>query len=124
MTIERIDIPKYVKNREKLKEYIQWLDWSLKIEEYVYVKVRKYPKEQIWGWCEPNENTGNLDVCINTMHVKDDDDFLETIAHEYVHVDQHDKDRFVNHNGTYKDDPNEIEAWKMQKQLVEDYKRS
>ena len=49
MTIEKIKIPKYVKDREKIEDYIHWLDWSLKIEEYVTVKVRSYPKETIWG---------------------------------------------------------------------------
>lgn len=125
MTIEAINIPKYVKDREKIKDYIEWLDYSLNIEEYVTVKVRSYPKESIWGWCEPNEATGDLDVCINTHFVKEEDDFFETIAHEFVHVDQHDKDRYVsNWNGSYSDDPNEIEAWAMQKKLVEDYRRS
>ena len=44
MTIERINIPKYVEDGDKIKDYIHWLDWSLKIEEYVTVRVRSYPK--------------------------------------------------------------------------------
>ena len=124
MTIEKINIPKYVKDREKIEDYIHWLDWSLKIEEYVTVRVRSYPKETIWGWCEPNAESGDIDVCINTNFVKEENDFLETIAHEFVHVDQHDKERFVVWHGSYGDDPNEIEAWTLQKKLVEDFRRS
>ena len=124
MTIERIAIPKYIKNRCMFEDYIHWLDWSLEIEEYVTVKVRSYPKETIWGWCEPNSNSGDLDVCINTNLVKEENDLLETIAHEFVHVDQHDKERFVLWHGTYSDDPNEIEAWARSKKLVKDFKRS
>ena len=76
----------------------------------------------MWGWCEPNSKTGDLDVVINLTKTESLKDVLLTVAHEYVHVNQHDKETYVSGNPkeeySYCDDPNEHEAWDRQEELV------
>lgn len=121
MTIESIALPKYVPNKDMLTKFIHWLDYRFKIEECVNVKARRYSKEVVWGWCQPCAHSGNIDVVVNTTYVEHIDDYLETLAHEFVHVDQHDKDRYVFFEGKYDDNPNEIEAWGFQSRLVQEF---
>ena len=122
MTVERVLIPKNNPLKKQdvrlLKEFVYWLDAHLEIEEYVSIKFKNFTNEPLWGWCEPNAKTGDIDVVINLTNANDLSDALTTVAHEYVHVNQHDKETFTMGEYAYKDDPNEHEAWDRQEELV------
>ena len=51
---------------------------------------------------------------------------IETLAHEFVHVNQHDKDYFISQefkspDYDYETDPNEIEAWSKMGDIVAEF---
>ena len=126
MTIESTKIPAYVKRKNDILDFIDWLDFNLEIEDYVTVVFRSFTKNTEWGWCQPNENTGNIDVVINTAHAITHEDQIETLAHEFVHVNQHDKDYFISQefespDYDYETDPNEIEAWSKMGDIVAEF---
>lgn len=119
--IEKIKVPKYLANHDRYEKFAWWLDQKFNINEYVDVKFGRYKKEELFGWCQPNERTGNIDVVINTHMCENEEDLMSTLAHEFVHVDQYDKDRHTLFQGKYENDPNEKEAWGMQDKLVHEY---
>jgi hypothetical protein len=133
MTINKIYIPKYVENKEQIEHFIWWVDDLLSIESiYVSVSFRRYLKHKNpknnrdHGWCTPNDKTGDLDVIINTAHCTSFSDILQTLAHEFIHVNQHDKDYFIyqefeSPDYDYETDPNEIEAWSKMGDIVAEF---
>jgi hypothetical protein len=90
--------------------------------------------QQFVGWC--HEGDGNRDFYIDVEKTLDDEEMVETVCHEMVHVWQgatrkmkdmtHGRKMYMgkvyDDTTAYEDEPWEIEAYEMQGELLEKFK--
>jgi hypothetical protein len=100
----------------------------------VELTFKNIKTERIVGWCY--EGDGNRDFYIDVEKTLDDEEMVETVCHEMVHVWQGAtrkmKDmtfgrkmymgKVYDDTTAYEDEPWEIEAYKMQDELLEKFK--
>ena len=100
----------------------------------VELTFKNIKTERIVGWCY--EGDGNRDFYIDVEKTLDDEEMVETVCHEMVHVWQGAtrkmKDltfgrkmymgKIYDDTTAYEDEPWEIEAYEMQDKLLEKFK--
>mgnify|MGYP006154179977 FL=1 len=100
----------------------------------VELTLKNIKTERIVGWCY--EGDGNRDFYIDVEKTLDDEEMVETVCHEMVHVWQGAtrkmKDltfgrkvymgKVYDDTTAYEDEPWEIEAYEMQGKLLEKFK--
>ena len=100
----------------------------------VELTLKNIKTERIVGWCY--EGDGNRDFYIDVEKTLDDEEMVETVCHEMVHVWQGAtrkmKDltfgrkmymgKIYDDTTAYEDEPWEIEAYEMQDKLLEKFK--
>jgi len=100
----------------------------------VELTLKNIKTERIVGWCY--EGDGNRDFYIDVEKTLDDEEMVETVCHEMVHVWQGAtrkmKDltfgrkmymgKIYDDTTAYEDEPWEIEAYEMQGKLLEKFK--
>jgi hypothetical protein len=100
----------------------------------VELTFKNIKTERIVGWCY--EGDGNRDFYIDVEKTLDDEEMVETVCHEMVHVWQGAtrkmKDltfgrkmymgKIYDDTTAYEDEPWEIEAYEMQDELLEKFK--
>ena len=100
----------------------------------VELTLKNIKTERIVGWCY--EGDGNRDFYIDVEKTLDDEEMVETVCHEMVHVWQGAtrkmKDltfgrkmymgKIYDDTTAYEDEPWEIEAYEMQDELLEKFK--
>ena len=100
----------------------------------VELTFKNIKTERIVGWCY--EGDGNRDFYIDVEKTLDDEEMVETVCHEMVHVWQGAtrkmKDltfgrkmymgKVYDDTTAYEDEPWEIEAYEMQGELLEKFK--
>ena len=100
----------------------------------IELTLKNLKNQQFVGWC--HEGDGNRDFYIDVEKTLDDEEMVETVCHEMVHVWQgatrkmkdmtHGRKMYMgkiyDDTTAYEDEPWEIEAYAMQDCLLEKFK--
>jgi hypothetical protein len=100
----------------------------------IELTLKNIKNQQFVGWCY--EGDGNRDFYIDVEKTLDDEEMVETVCHEMVHVWQgatrkmkdmtHGRKMYMgkvyDDTTAYEDEPWEIEAYEMQGELLEKFK--
>ena len=124
----------FTKTNKKQQRTIEDALWCAKLYLIPRHKIDEIHVESVKNWGDNNGDVYDADERSYIIRVNkelSEQDLLTTIFHEFVHIKQHIKREFggdvfaiINDEVAYENRPYEIEAFELEKKLLEEWKNA